>query len=549
MIHRSTMLLCAFLLATPLCAQDDLGSFEEEYARYREYLQRPALYVRVMAIERFASTGEVRALEVLLERYLKPEPPAEHVSHLIAGIVGESFSEPEHLEVFLKVAKKLRKDEHAWLWFQIFWIQVANGELEQVVEAATDRRSPPLLRAVAIQALSDLGEAAAVLGVVTEILGAGLAKEKVLARTVLAEACAAALVGAGELFGEAEFEAAAGLVIDLLDAEKTSMRSKIVIARQLGILFESPQLYLSAEPWRGLLNDGEGGPGDDQTRVVGLEDGVTVPQFLGIEGVGRRIAYVIDMSDSMLEPLTEAEIDALRRPVTGARGEGVGLEMIEALPWDRIHNRFDAAREALKFSLQQLGDNMEFGVFFFGSEAHPLLGKGGLVPASERNLKAALRALDSVQPGPPEENRPYGTLRGYTNLHGGLLDAWRAVSKKALSGQEHVDTDGFDDGCDTVFLLSDGAPSWDDFPADDLAEPDIVVGDAEADIYERGTDEIVEYPGPYVELEHLYRDVWRMNLLRRVEIHCIGIGEAEAGLLRDLAELGQGQYRSIGGED
>lgn len=544
---RSVWMLAGLWLALPLCAQDDLGSFDEELARYREYAQRPSLYVRVLGIERFVQTADARALELLLQRYLKPEDPGEHVAHLIAGILGESFLEPEYLEVFTKPGSKLRKEQHTWLWFQIYWIQASCAEQQQVCDAVGDRKLPGTLRAAALQALSDLGEAEAVLSCIEGLLGPGFAREKGRDRTVLAEACAAGLLGAAESWGQPAFDAALSLVIDLLDDSRTSMRSKIVIARQLGILLESPQLYLSGDPWRALLAEEDSGA-EGGTRVAGLEEGVTVPQFLGIEGVGRRIAYVIDMSDSMLEPLTEAEKDALRRPVTGASGAGVGLEMIESLPWDRIHNRFDAAREALKFSLQQLGPNMEFAVFFFGSEAHPLLGSGGLVAASERNRAAAIKALDAVVPGPPAENRPHGTLRGYTNLHGGLLDAFRAVSKKALSGWEHIDAEAFEEGCDTIFLLSDGAPSWDDFPADDRAEPDIVVGDAEADVYERGSDEIVEYPGPYVELQHLYRDVWRMNLLRRVELHCIGIGEAEAGLLQDLAELGQGQYRSIGGE-
>ena len=40
--------------------------------------------------------------------------------------------------------------------------------------------------------------------------------------------------------------------------------------------------------------------------------------------------------------------------------------------------------------------------------------------------------------------------------------------------------------------------------------------------------------------ENLVEDVKRLNLFREVEIHCIGIGEANMGLLNQISRIGLG---------
>jgi hypothetical protein len=55
--------------------------------------------------------------------------------------------------------------------------------------------------------------------------------------------------------------------------------------------------------------------------------------------------------------------------------------------------------------------------------------------------------------------------------------------------------------------------------------------------------------GPYGWASfYLVGDVWRMNMFRNAEIHCIGIGRASMGLLRQIADCGQGTARAIGKE-
>ena len=55
----------------------------------------------------------------------------------------------------------------------------------------------------------------------------------------------------------------------------------------------------------------------------------------------------------------------------------------------------------------------------------------------------------------------------------------------------------------------------------------------------------LNFYGPYTFPRHLLRDLVRLNMFRRVEIHCVGIGEANASLLKGMAQIGGGEFRSV----
>ena len=101
-------------------------------------------------------------------------------------------------------------------------------------------------------------------------------------------------------------------------------------------------------------------------------------------------------------------------------------------------------------------------------------------------------------------------------------------------------------GCDTIFLLSDGAPSTDDFviPDKDYGE-DKVVAELEYG-REIPRPEIIIYHGPMDQPRWLRQDIRRMNVFRKVQIHCIGIGDADIGLLRGIASDSEGQVYLFG---
>ena len=58
--------------------------------------------------------------------------------------------------------------------------------------------------------------------------------------------------------------------------------------------------------------------------------------------------------------------------------------------------------------------------------------------------------------------------------------------------------------------------------------------------------EQLHYPGPYREWNRILDDVRRMNLFRKAEIHCIGIGEVQFSQLEKLAKIGHGQSKNLG---
>jgi hypothetical protein len=171
-----------------------------------------------------------------------------------------------------------------------------------------------------------------------------------------------------------------------------------------------------------------------------------------------------------------------------------------------------------------------------------------MTPVTPHAIAAAIKELDSVKKGPPNEDRKDGVLRGNTNIHGGMHRAFKVHQKGMLKTNEYVAPETFFTGADTIFLLSDGAPSWDDWPANDKRDPKDSAGDPETG--RKHTDmETLFFAGPYgMEYDHLFLpdDIRRLNLFRRCEIHCIGIGEASDSILYAIANAGRGQVRMIG---
>ena len=59
-------------------------------------------------------------------------------------------------------------------------------------------------------------------------------------------------------------------------------------------------------------------------------------------------------------------------------------------------------------------------------------------------------------------------------------------------------------------------------------------------------NKIATFYGPYTFTKWLRDDLARLNLFRRVEIHCVGLGSYDGHLISWLARLGLGELRRIG---
>ena len=392
-----------------------------------------------------------------------------------------------------------------------------------------------------------------------------------------------------------------------LDNKKIHQRSIREAALALQYCFGTKHPYQYPAMWLQVFDSGKDPLGDD---------GRTIANFMGLDILGQRILFVIDASDSMLNPLTDEDKDAIRNPITqGKRDKKKHGDDGYEINWDRVRTRFDAAREHVKWTLSRLGKDKQVAVVLFGDKAEPLPFTRGFIDCSKTAIKKIYAALDSVRAGEPAENmkekRPYGVLKGDTNYYDALLTAFRTGRSGIInSPREHWDLKLIEDGADSIFLLSDGSPitdgfsgqtpnieyeydtyslsdnkqgegEWIEIPGHDaIPEREVEVRDPETGIVTKrkipGSPAVPprkmwkqkihikdEYQythniGPYANqnassvffrspaMVNFLAELDRMNLVRRVQIHCVGIGEAQMGWLKPIAEHGRGQALFFG---
>ncbi|MBK8979959.1 MAG: hypothetical protein IPM29_29015 [Planctomycetes bacterium] len=537
---RPLPVLFAAALLLPSFSGLPAQTWEEALAKYQTWKERPSLYKRTLGRLALAETRDPRALPLLIRDYAKPEYPEGPVRYLVAQIAMDAFKGNADALLLADWRKQQDDADDAWLWFQT-QRYTADRDFEALRQVITGR-GDPYLRAATFEALSDRvanvdapdGLAELCLRILTE------PPRRDNERALMIECVGRVLISMKTRVRSDPWHTVALALIEQLDLEETPQRTKVVISRQLAQVFGVTNLGLESQWWRSELERTPSRPqGEGRT--------TTVP-FFSVRTFGYRFVYVIDASDSMLRRITDNEKRELgpttggeggNKPAPGDTGFVPGAADID---WSRVVTRFDAAREYLRLSLLSLNEDHEFAVLLFGDEATPLDATPKLVRATKAKVRAALAELDRIRPGPPVESRPDGVLRGKTNLHGGIAAAFRMTGTGLVRDAEYVDAKALFDGCDTVFLLSDGAPSWDDYAEKDARDPEDQAGDPEMGIRYENVPTLI-FQGPYAHPPYrfLVEDVRRMNLFRRAEIHCVGIGEANHGLLEAIAAVGGGQ--------
>jgi hypothetical protein len=194
--------------------------------------------------------------------------------------------------------------------------------------------------------------------------------------------------------------------------------------------------------------------------------------YYGLEVVSNFACFIMDTSKSMIEKydvaVEEEGSGGGRTKVKRKKGTGKTVKK----------RKIDYARENLKRVLTKLPKRMNFNIITFSSTAKPW--NESLVPNSDENRTAARMYLDDLEPS------------GATNIFDTLVLAL---------GDEDVDT---------IYLLSDGAPTT----------------------------------GTYVDNPRILEEIRRLNLFRKVKINTIGFnlkGEAQE-LMRDLADQNFGAF-------
>jgi hypothetical protein len=206
----------------------------------------------------------------------------------------------------------------------------------------------------------------------------------------------------------------------------------------------------------------------------GARHGSRYARYYGIPLLPGRIAFVIDVSGSM-EAALGAEALAY-------------VAQAEHLKGEEVTTRIELARLELAHAIRSLGDRAAFNIVWFGNQARVWNEAGALRATPLAKAKGIRRALTLP-------------IEGSTNMHEGLLRAFLPDERRSYRAQ-------WRESVDTIFLLSDGAPS----------------------------------AGAVVNRDALRREIRRLNRNRMVRIHTIGIGVDRPDLLRQLAADSGGRF-------
>jgi len=543
-------LLIALAPATNAIAQgqETLG-FDAALARYKECIDRIPFRFHTEGRVKLGQTREASALALLQTDYAKTKKYPEYSRYTISEIFGRNFRTGDSLDALSALRKKHNKPVDTWLWVCTLTNEINQRGDENAVTIARDSKKA-YQRAAAIAALgaSDNGNMKA--AIVANCINF---PKKEADRMLLLGAMTGALYEKKRRVNDEDYRAGLKAYISLLAKDvKLSHTAKVQMARHLQEILGGPAKFTNPEPWLELLSRGE-------VKKPKRSGTSAAPRFFGIETEGERFCYVIDMSDSMLKPISPSARP--KGPITGPKKKKSKKSMVldeSDLPWHSIVTRWDLAREQLRISLSRLSSDKFFCVVWFGRDAGTLDASKGLIKATKGNIKKVMAELDAIKSAPNKDGKE--ALRGDTALHSGLRVAFSLGKRGPTEEPVYVGAKPLTEGCDTIFLLSDGAPTWDSFAIKDKNYGEgQVYRDVEAGIKAPPTADLV-YPGPYAAFPNvsgaghrpqvidcwMTRDVQRMNAFRRITLHCVGLGEANETLLNSLAALGNGQVFIVG---
>ena len=527
-------------------------SFEEVQKEYEAYLARPSFWKRTLGRIRLAATRDGRALPLLQRDYEKPEDPKEEVRQTIVGSLARTPWMAEARATFPAWRKANDKAADAWLWYHTLRLAVAAGQPQPALQALVSK-APPALRCAALLALSG-AKRSTIADAVTEVVSAMEDRTSAWRKgqDILAASAAEVLRRNATRRGTASWKAAATALVEKMAWKSMPPFTKRYIARCFASIYGGDEDLVSADLWLAEIRAGKRTSPKTDHRYAG-------PRFAGLRSSGNRLVYAIDASDSMMAPIDPAVVKRMGAVVTGTPADKPkkALSKLEqqlgAPVWTSVKTRFDLARALLRSSLVSLDEDKQFAVIVFGDDADLLETTPHLVRAKRKTIAQALAEVDRIPTGKPTRIKPHGTIRGDTNLHGALRLALKIANrKKRLPHNAYVHPDARALGAETIFLLSDGLPSTDDFRCVDLSDTyDTAVEDRES-MKKTKVPEKLDFPGPYARYYEagyeyfLLDDIARRNMLRHTKIQCVGIGEASEDFLKKLAAIGVGETVFLG---
>ena len=522
--------LISLISIDPLSGQ--AGNFEQVFANYKASVAEKSLRKRADAINDLAATGDPRASKYLCTRYTvnDKQPHPLEVRQIVAGSMGLLADVDGSQSATNALFDTFKPGKDTWMKYQLLRNMSSGPRKQDILDMVDVKKLNPIDRAVVIEALSKQ-RVEEVLPKIENILGA--LPKSAYDRRLLLSACSAAFLNLRGSKSSAEFISAAKKFVLLFQNKVIHKDSKLIMARYLSKALGTENFGLDIKRWNFAL---EGNP---EAREAGK--GKTVarrkPKFFGLLGIGDKIVYVIDVSASMGQKINhedfkeldedEEEEEEKKKPAVTGKGKEKEKEKEEKkprkMPWGKIRNRLDLAKEALKMSVLDLDPEMKFAVVMFANRVRTLKATPKLIDASEANIKKVVKEIDNIG---------LGIIgNGETEMHPGLRMAFR-VNEKTMVKEHTQDTDAAAvlQGGNVFYVLSDGAPTNDDFTTAAEKSP-------------RGN---LQRGGPYLNLETFRRDLERLTFHRKPEMHCIGIAISRREWLEAIAQIGMGNVKFMG---
>lgn len=543
--------------AAPSAAGQDTEALEALMVEVNDLMLRLPLRYHIQAYESLARSREPEAIGELARRYEKPDLPKDQERYLMASSLAAIGKKGK--DGLAQALADWREDangaEDAWLWRHALAVEIRLIGPEGAIEAARASRNVAL-RGAAIEALSATSSEA-LYDLIPELLQSPPKKDQDQIALMGAYASALTALGNKKTQTETPWKKLALTLVATLEDENVPRAAKLILARHLAAELDAEAVVLEAAAWRTLLakraqeaKDRRKEGDKASPEADDADDEYVRPRFFGVEVTGERVCYLLDLSDSMAAPIPP-EWKPKGAPESGPRvrkkRKKGDLPTEADIPWYIVKTRFDVAREHLRVSLERLQPDQKFCVIGFGSNAEYIKGTKGMVKATPGNVKKVLKELDGIKIGAPQGERVHGTIWGDTNLHAGLKLAFATSKKGRVKGAGYVDPETFVSGADTLFVLSDGDPSVDDYTVTDVDYGDgRVITDKESKREGKERTMKMNFIGPYSNWPLLLEDTRRMNMLRELEIHVISVGDADEQALGMLADIGLGKLQVFG---
>ncbi len=522
-----------------------------------ELMLRLPLRYHIQAYEALARSRAPEAIGELARRYEKPDLPKDQERYLMASSLAAIGKKGKDglAEALADWRDDANGAEDAWLWRHALAVEIQLTGPEGAIDIARNSKSTAL-RGAAIEALTATSSEA-LYDLIPELLQSPPKKEQDQIALMGAYASALTTLGNKKTQTESPWKKLALTLVATFEDEDVPRAAKLILARHLAAELDAEAVVLEAAAWRTLLakraqeaKDRRKEGDKAAPKADDADDEYVRPRFFGVEVTGERICYLLDLSDSMAAPIPP-EWKPKGAPESGPkvrkkRKKG-DLPTEADIPWYIVKTRFDVAREHLRVSLERLQPDQKFCVIGFGTRAEYIKGTKGMVKATPGNVKKVLKELDGIKIGAPQGERVHGTIWGDTNLHAGLKLAFATSKKGRVKGAGYVDPETFVSGADTLFVLSDGDPSVDDYTVTDVDYGDgRVITDKESKREGKERTMNMNFIGPYSNWPLLIEDTRRMNMLRELEIHVISVGDADEQALGMLADIGLGKLQVFG---